>query len=660
MNRRIKDRAGDTVRSVGVPAVPAALTDSGPEIIGRAGPDRGSGPAPSALAPPASCLDDGEVLAFLTGDADRQLLDRIDAHLDVCPHCFELVRAATPDAEVVKGSLRLGGLALRVGGLAGGRYQILRFVDRGGMGEVYEAHDLKLDERVALKTVLCSSGDSPHAARKLFAEVQLARRIAHRHVCRIYDLHEHHEPGSSEPPLHFLTMEFIHGEKLGKRLAHGPLSLADAGTIARQLLLGLAAAHQAGVLHLDFKSDNVMLRSGTPTLDAIVMDFGLARALDTQSRLRPSEQGQIAGSVAYMSPEQVECQPVLGAAADIYAFGVVLFEMLTGRLPFDGPSAAAMMLRRLKQAPPPPSAFRPEVPPALDDFVLTCMSREPRRRYKDAHRALEALDAISLAPSPSSRRRPRTRAFAAAAVLLASLALLAFFASQRAAPREHAAVDPGGVSGRAVSGRAGVGLGSNGSSGVAPTGSEATSAKATSRVEPTTAPPAALLPAPPASSVPSQVSDGARTAATGAASPSAPPSGHASGAVASPVAPHGPAAGPRSRPALAPTSRSAARREARDARAQPSAGDGRVAPPGAPTPDATGPAASSGARPSDAPPSRPASSDASGSTRRTSDSTTSDSTTSDSATSDSARRGADGARPERRLPRLPGAPPRLR
>jgi serine/threonine protein kinase len=410
----------NTVPSSGAPA-PA---ESGPELVCTDATAAHDSDASGATQPASGsdCLTDDEVLAFLAGGMSRRMVEQIDAHIDTCSHCFDLVSAATPDGEIVavqEGSQRFGGLALRVGSTVAGRYRVRRFVDRGGMGEVYEAIDLKLNERVALKTVLCSVGDSAHAVRKLFAEVQLARRIAHRHVCRIYELHEHAEPHTGAAPVHFLTMEFIEGEKLGKHLSQGPLPLAEAQAIARQLLLGLEAAHEAGVLHLDFKSDNVMLRSGSAMPDAIVMDFGLARALDTQSRLRASELGQIAGSVAYMAPEQVECQPVLGEAADIYAFGVVMFEMLTGQLPFDGQSPAVVMLKRLKCPPPVPSSLRGEIPRALDEFVLTCLNRDPRRRYANASQALAALERISLTPAP--QRRPRKL------VLGASLAGLVSF-----------------------------------------------------------------------------------------------------------------------------------------------------------------------------------------------------------------------------------------
>jgi hypothetical protein len=237
--------------------------------------------------------------------------------------------------------------------------------------------------------------------------VQLARRIQHRHVCRIHELHEHRDVGD-DSAAHFLTMEFVDGERLGQRIREqGPLELGVACQIARQMLLGLEAAHRARVLHLDFKSDNVMLRSSHTPPEAVIMDFGLSRAFDTEAWLRTSERRELIGSMAYMSPEQIECRRTLGTGTDVYAFGVVLFEMLTGRLPFDGDSPVTIMLKRLKERPLPVSRFT-RVPPALDAFILRCLSRDQRGRYRDASDALLAFDKAA-ATSPADVRRARLR-----------------------------------------------------------------------------------------------------------------------------------------------------------------------------------------------------------------------------------------------------------
>jgi len=374
------------------------------------------------------CLSEDEVLAFAQGsDAPSSVRARIDEHLDACPVCLELVSHVARDSQDSRDQ-NLGrrsrpcspGIATTFapGALVGGRYRIERFVARGGMGEVYEARDHKLNERVALKAVVCTAEDSPRAARKLCDEVQLARRIQHHNVCRIHELHEHVARGSDHP-VQFLSMEFIDGVRLGDYIRHGGrLSLDDAVSVARQLLAGLRAAHAAHVLHLDFKTDNVMLRNGQGVAGVVIMDFGLSRAFESEARLRTSEHRELAGSLAYMSPEQVECRERLGPEADIYAFGIVLFEMLTGRLPFEGDSPVAMMMKRLKERPPPPSRVVPGLSSCLDSFVLKCLSRDARSRYHDIASAVAALESAVSRPTPAGRWRPGIRAALALATLL--------------------------------------------------------------------------------------------------------------------------------------------------------------------------------------------------------------------------------------------------
>jgi serine/threonine protein kinase len=349
------------------------------------------------------CLSEDEVLAFAEGSVlDPAQRTRIDQHMDTCPACLELISSVARESQSSFGQGPASYAAspphattFVPGALVSGRFRIERFVARGGMGEVYEAQDRKLNERVALKTVVCTAEDSPRAVRKLLDEVQLARRIQHPNVCRIHELHEH-APRGGGAPLQFLSMEFIDGERLGDYVRkRGRLPLDEAVALAQQLLAGLQAAHAAHVLHLDFKTDNVMLRRGRRPVEPVIMDFGLSRAFDSDARSRTSEQRQLAGSLAYMSPEQVQCRERLGPEADIYAFGVVFFEMLTGRLPFEGDSPVALMMKRLRERPPPPSRIVPEVTSSLDTFVLKCMSRDRRTRYRDIASVSSALEAAT-------------------------------------------------------------------------------------------------------------------------------------------------------------------------------------------------------------------------------------------------------------------------
>lgn len=367
-------------------------------------------------------LDD-EILEYIGGHRSEAELAQMDAHLDACNPCRDLVH------HVVQGMAQSwpgaahdipdASTTFAPGNVVNGRYLIKSFVGRGGMGEVYEAFDRLMDRRIALKTVLCTVADRPRAARRFKEEVRNAQRVGHPHVCRINDLQEHHESALG-PPLPFFTMEFVDGERLGNRLLTGKLPLADVRTIALQLLSGLDAAHARGVLHLDFKSDNVMLRRNPKGPDAVIMDFGLSRVLGNESRLRTSDRRQFAGTLPYMSVEQLECREELGPATDIYAFGVVLYEMLTEALPFEGDTLSAVLVKQLKERPKPPSHHVHGLSPALDRFVLRCLHRDPRQRFADAGHALAALSALG----DWSRLQGRAR-FSRTVVPLAAIAVLA-------------------------------------------------------------------------------------------------------------------------------------------------------------------------------------------------------------------------------------------
>jgi serine/threonine protein kinase len=364
------------------------------------------------------CLSDPEVFDYVEGRASDELRARIQQHIDGCRDCYQVVLAAAGQ-ESVAGASSITGIELTTfapGSLVKDRYRIERFVGKGGMGEVYAAFDQLMQKRVALKTLLCTATDDPRAVRKLFAEVLNAQRVGHAQVCRINELQEHQDSAGSRVLVPFFTMEFVEGERLGTRLRRAPMPLGEVQVVARQLLEGLQAAHAKGVLHLDFKSDNVMLRTSENGPDAVIMDFGLSRALDSEARTRTSEQLQGAGTLPYMSLEQLECRPNLGPPVDVYAFGVVLYEMLTGRLPFQGDSLGAILLKQLRERPPPPSSVVPRLNPQLDAFVLKCLSSDPRQRYANATLALAALDRIGA--WQLGARRVRWMPWAALALLV--------------------------------------------------------------------------------------------------------------------------------------------------------------------------------------------------------------------------------------------------
>jgi serine/threonine protein kinase len=377
------------------------------------------------------CPPDEELIAFALGKLEDARLAAFHGHLDVCATCQHvLAEAAHAFATAVTAPFSEDGdfnTTFQPGALVADRYVISRFIARGAMGEVYEAYDRELAERVALKTVASTACDNVRAVRRLRSEVQLARRVSHPNVCRIYDFGTHvlRDTGVQ---LHFLTMEFVEGETLGQRVRlGGALPPAEALELARELLLALRAAHGAGVLHRDFKSDNVMLKLGpVERSNAVVLDFGLARDVD-QAPPASVSHPTFVGTFGYMAPEVLEGTSH-SAASDVYSFGVVWFEMLTGQLPFEGATSPARALQCLETAAPAPSSFNPRISRDLDELVLRCLARRPQDRFSTVSDVLDALDALdgrrvsSLHPVTARARQASARGPKARLVPLLALA----------------------------------------------------------------------------------------------------------------------------------------------------------------------------------------------------------------------------------------------
>jgi hypothetical protein len=315
------------------------------------------------------------------------------------------VRTASLRTHGLEGEV-FGGLHFDVGDVLSGRYEITRFIARGGMGEVYAAHDRMLGDEIALKVLLRPTLAGAGVLDRLRAEVQLARRVADPHVLRVFDLGSYETSDGGE--LLFLTMQLLQGETLRARIRRaGPIPFAETARLAGDMFAALAAAHRIGIVHRDFKSDNVMLvptEEGPPR--AVVMDFGLASSASDAPRTNDGTP-LVAGTLGYMAPEQLAGSPVT-AAVDVYAFGVVLHEMLTGVLPPFRP----VVPRRGEAAPPPP-------PPALLDglnipsqwsaLIRRCLERDPALRFADILAAREAV-------TSRSHRSNRRVVFAAAGV----------------------------------------------------------------------------------------------------------------------------------------------------------------------------------------------------------------------------------------------------
>lgn len=276
--------------------------------------------------------------------------------------------------------------SLNPGELVAGRYLILKFIGRGGMGEVYEASDSYLQEKIALKTLRAGRPADDAVVKRFQKEVQLARKVTHPNVCRVFETGVHEAPG--RPPLPFFTMELLTGETLQSRIHRlRRLSRADAFPIARQMAAGLQAAHAAGVVHADFKGGNVFLVPAPDGERAVITDFGLARIDPAKAPLDETRsmslEHHVAGTMAYMSPEQMNGD-TLTPASDLYSFGIVLFEMASGQLPFDKHHLVQAAVQRATSESASVRDLVPHIDSRWDRAIRRCLERDPARRFSSA------------------------------------------------------------------------------------------------------------------------------------------------------------------------------------------------------------------------------------------------------------------------------------
>ena len=277
----------------------------------------------------------------------------------------------------------LDGGSLKIGEQFGDRYEIVSVIGTGGMGTVYRARDLELDEDVAIKTLrreLLAVGDT--LIERFKSEIRLARRISHRNVVRTHDFGEWRG-------VYYLTMEYVEGIT-GRELIdlRGPLTPQSTLAIGTQLAESLVVAHENGVIHRDIKPQNLLLDD-----DGVlkVMDFGIARLAERSSAL--TETGLIVGTPCYMSPEQLLSERV-DARSDLYAVGVVLYECTTQRVPFDGGTPISLITKVLQEKAPPPSEVNPDTPPALSALIMTLLAKAPDDRVQTAAELVKRLGQI--------------------------------------------------------------------------------------------------------------------------------------------------------------------------------------------------------------------------------------------------------------------------
>jgi tetratricopeptide (TPR) repeat protein len=327
-----------------------------------------------------------------------------------------------------------------------GRYELRELLGEGGMGSVYLAHDTQLDRPVALKLPRFADEERPQARERFLREARAAAGLRHPNICPVYDA------GELGPDL-YLSMAYVEGEPLSRRLRReGPLPAREAATLARAVALAMDEAHRHGVIHRDLKPSNVMLDlRGQP----VVMDFGLARRAGTAGDVRLTGAGSVLGTPQYMSPEQAAGDSAaVGPASDVYSLGVILYEMLTGQLPFRAETTGRLLAQVQRDEPPPPRRLRPDLDPRLEAVCLRALAKEPGQRFATMAEFAEALapfaeDAgaartpspptVDLGPPP---RRWRWLALAAGALVLALLGGAALYVATDTGTVEITLSDP--------------------------------------------------------------------------------------------------------------------------------------------------------------------------------------------------------------------------
>jgi serine/threonine protein kinase/Tfp pilus assembly protein PilF len=267
---------------------------------------------------------------------------------------------------------------LTTGSAFAGRYQIIEELGKGGMGKVYKALDTRINERIALKLIKPEIASDRKTIERFSNELKMARKISQRNVCRMYDLGE--EKGS-----HYITMEFVPGEDLHRLIRKvGQFSAGKTISIAKQVCEGLTEAHRLKVVHRDLKPQNIMVDEEG---NVRIMDFGIARSIKAEGI---TGAGVMIGTPEYMSPEQAEVKDV-DHRSDIYSLGVILYEMVTGRLPFEGETPLAIAMKHKNETPQDPKKLNPQLPQELSRVILNCLEKDKEKRYQSAEQIFSEL-----------------------------------------------------------------------------------------------------------------------------------------------------------------------------------------------------------------------------------------------------------------------------
>jgi len=335
---------------------------------------------PGSLTTVARRADELGRLARVFDSMVQQMKAREERLRDQVRDLRDEIASARRDTK--ESAISIDGGNLRAGDRFAQRYDILAVLGRGGMGTVYRARDLELDEEVAIKTVRPEFTTDATLLIRFKDEIRLARRLSDQNIVRTHDFGEW-------SGVYFLTMEYVEGITVRELIdTRGRLGISSTLAIATQLAHSLAVAHEHGVIHRDIKPQNLLLDAAGVLK---VMDFGVARLAERSTSV--TEAGLVIGTPAYMPPEQLMAETV-DARSDLYAAGVVLYECLTGKTPFEGATVISLVAKLLSQEAPPPATVNPEVPPALSALVLRLLAKKPEDRVQNGAELLERLAAL--------------------------------------------------------------------------------------------------------------------------------------------------------------------------------------------------------------------------------------------------------------------------
>jgi len=285
---------------------------------------------------------------------------------------------------------------LKRGSVFAGRYEIIEELGKGGMGKVYRVEDKKIKEEIALKLIKTEIASDKKTIERFSNELKMARKIVHKNVGRMYDINE--EKGN-----HFITMEYVSGQDLKGMIRQSrQLTIGTSISIAKQICDGLTEAHKIGIVHRDLKPSNIMIdKEG----DAHILDFGIARSLKEKGI---TGAGVMIGTPEYMSPEQVEGKEV-DQRSDIYSLGIILYEMLTGRVPFEGDSPFTIGIKHKSEIPGPPVKINPRISDDLNRLILKCLEKDKEKRYQSAAEVRAELESIEKGMPTTERVVPKRK-----------------------------------------------------------------------------------------------------------------------------------------------------------------------------------------------------------------------------------------------------------